>query len=276
LSKDKVPSNDSHHLERSSAIYMYTLTFLFLFIMLNLQSPWKAPAVITTREEASSASVSYATYNKLYISDNLDAAYRIFEQSDVDIVSFQEITSDEIDHYSEKLGFEYSDITNSSASAGGSEIGIVSRYEIISSNSIELTNTTIALRSEIRLPGGDIIAVYTVHIPPPFSPGAYSSGVKSLNALSMQIQNEQLPVLMAGDFNTTVYSPKFKKLHDDVSDKLQLAFNDQTPACSWFGPGPLCMRIDHLFYSDEFTLEQIRIEKYTGSDHRIVSTMLRY
>jgi len=74
LTKNKVPSEDTHHLERASAIYMYTLTFLFLFIMLNLQSPWKAPPLPAVETETASALVSYATYNKLYTNNSLDAA----------------------------------------------------------------------------------------------------------------------------------------------------------------------------------------------------------
>lgn len=219
-------------------------------------------------------SIIYATYNKLYTNDTLDTARNVLQAQNADIISFQEIRPDELDYYKQGLGLEYSAITTINASAEETEIGFLSRYPIIRTETLMLSPVNEVLKTVIALPSLGEVAVYSVHIFPPFSPDLYNASITAFTTLQERLADEDIPYLIAGDFNTTLYSPKLRALFQNVSS-FSLASPQTDTGCTWFSYH-LCMRIDHIFFSLPFSAADYRIAEPTGSDHRVVTTKLLY
>jgi len=80
-------------------------------------------------------------------------------------------------------------------------------------------------------------------------------------------------VLIAGDFNMTVdeniYNHSFAQLNNAV-DVKGLGFY-RTKYTSWYGA-----RIDHILFSDDFTISQVKVIKLLHGDHRPLMATLAY
>ena len=221
-------------------------------------------------------SLRFSTYNKLFTNSDLESAADIFGQQGVDIVSLQEVTRSDVTYYQEALGFDYSAVTSTGHSAYGSEVGVVSRYPLLSVQTAGVGGSTYVLRTEVDLPQG-IVVVYTAHIKPPITPGANSNSQQALDGLALMMAEEQAPVLLAGDFNMTIFSPKFQGFLGSIGSDHRLATLKSNPECSWYGSlmgVPLCMRIDHVFYDAMFGLIDVQVSGDVGSDHRIITANL--
>ena len=134
------------------------------------------------------------------------------------------------------------------------------------------------LRSVVRLPDNRLVAAYSVHIAPPFDPAGYSRGVSSTQDLAAIIAQETLPVIVGGDFNATVYSPKIHSFAESVAtNDVFISDASVWPPSSWFSPGVpgLQMRIDHIFVGARVVhAGETVVGPDTGSDHRVLSTSL--
>ncbi len=257
-------------------IYMMLAT-VFLLITIPLQLH-RTPSQLSP--PAATQSLTYAIYNKLAGNRDLESAAQHLHNIGADIVSFQEITADELETYKTRLGLKYSDITSGKVSAFSSEIGVLSRYPIAQSHPIQVGENTV-LRTVIQPDTNHKIAIYTVHILPPFYPAQYDRGRESFQQLLDMLLNESMPVLIGGDFNTVVYSPKMRSFTRELSqNNIRNSTTGLKPECSWSlqNISFLCMRIDHIFYSDNSLslVAQPIIGPNTGSDHRTVSAQFNY
>ncbi len=231
-----------------------------------------------TVAQGNSNTLHYATYNKLYTNNDLDSAGAVFAQQGVDIISMQEVVVADIEYYQQILGFDYSAISTSGHSAFGSEVGIVSKYPLLSAETVSLGGGMGVLRSVVDLPGTDVV-IYTAHILPPITPQVNAQSQQALDTLASVIVKEELPVLVGGDFNSTVFSPKLRSFIQQINPRTSLAALNNSPVCSWHGAvagWPLCMRIDHVFYDEGIDLLGVRVSGDVGSDHRIVTATLAF
>ena len=101
---------------------------------------------------------------------------------------------------------------------------------------------------------------------------AYIKRAKQADILSEHIRNSPYPVIVCGDFNDTPVSYVYRKIKGDLNDAFTLSGRGLGNTYSGTFPK---VRIDYIFYSDEFSVFNFRTTKVEYSDHYPVSCSLR-
>ncbi len=129
----------------------------------------------------------------------------------------------------------------------------------------------------MQTPESGNVAVYSVHIPVPSSDLLYNKRNIVLESLAKTLDEDELPVMVGGDFNTTIYSPAMRTFKSATSTTLKAITEDKIPACSWYGYGSsLCIRIDHVFTSKDIQIIDRMLAPDLGSDHRAIITKINF
>lgn len=90
---------------------------------------------------------------------------------------------------------------------------------------------------------------------------------EQLRQVAQLSRQSALPVIVAGDFNISPYSPyyrEFIRLSHLINTRNDHPWNPTWPTLA---PGPLGISIDHIFVSAEFLLHESRVANHIGSDH---------
>lgn len=257
------------HLRQSTPLLILTgiawlATIFILFHTFTVQKPIE----IT---ETSAETITFAAFNKLYSNYDTKRYTNYLNQQDIDILALQEMRPAEVPAVAETLGFAHSHVSRTFTTSGGTAVALLSRYPFESVETVELATKHPVIRAEIKTPDSDIIVVYSVHVPVPASKYLYTKRNIVLNSLAEAIQQEELPVLVGGDFNTTVFSPAMREFSREVSPSIKPIATEKIPTCSWYGYGsPLCIRIDHIFAPTSAQITNLTISPDIGSDHRAV------
>lgn len=268
-----------------------TTSLVVLLLTKRLRSDWRLPNVVlvglaagfysfyfsltaqfpTQTIKTQKPAITFASFNKLYSNNDLSKAAAYFDTQKIDILAMQEASIHEVNQLRQQLGFEHSYTSQKVRTAKGTVVGIVSRYPFESAKAIELTNGRSLLRAVISTPHTGNVAVYAVHLPGPFSPSLYKDRNTDTLTLARMLQQETLPTIIGGDFNTTIFSPSLRQFTTAINATLQPVTLDQWPQCSWYGFGaPLCLRIDHVYIPKTAQLINVNTSPNLGSDHRAV------
>ncbi|WNJ19278.1 endonuclease/exonuclease/phosphatase family protein [Pontibacter sp. G13] len=145
-------------------------------------------------------------------------------------------------------------------------VAILSKYPVVDWKHLELVDHTVTtLQADIDL-GGDTVRVYGVHPP---APPRYQEMLwrdAHFVAFGELIPQSPYPVLMAGDLNSTSYSPKFKQLLKStglVDSRRGIGVQP-----SW--PGKLAfmgITLDHCLHDPSITIRDRGVGPPVGSDH---------
>jgi endonuclease/exonuclease/phosphatase (EEP) superfamily protein YafD len=258
----------------SQTLPLTRLASLFCLIIapvLLILSSHSQPVSHLQPHSASSETLTIGTFNKLYTSQNFvsDTDFLLLDR--VDVISLQEVNPVEVKIVADMLGYEYTTITECGCSAGNTDVALVSRYPIIQSKTIFEHNDAVILRSELRSQSGVSMVVYTVHMYVPISPETQNQREEAFDKLATSVNAETGHVFVAGDFNTTVFSPLLRGFARETQVSLQGAYERNWPRCSWFGFGEVgCVRIDHVFVPRWATVHSISVGDQNFSDHRAV------
>lgn len=90
---------------------------------------------------------------------------------------------------------------------------------------------------------------------------------------ALQIREQSLPAIVAGDFNTTPYSPVFRKFASIAGLKDSREGFGWQPSWPTFFP-PLWIPIDHVLVTHDIQVRKRTTGSYIGSDHYPVITEL--
>ena len=101
---------------------------------------------------------------------------------------------------------------------------------------------------------------------------AYIKRAEQADILSEHIRNSPYRVIVCGDFNDTPVSYVYRKIKGDLNDAFTLSGRGLGNTYSGTFPK---VRIDYIFYSDEFSVFNFRTTKVEYSDHYPVSCSLR-
>ncbi len=118
-------------------------------------------------------------------------------------------------------------------------------------------------------------AVTVIGVHPPLPAGHRFTAMRNayLAAIAEVADRSQHPVIVAGDFNSTVWSPHFADLMDDSG--LRNAADGRGWRPTWPSWLPLAgIPIDHILVSDHFTVQAVRRGPNIGSDHYPVTADL--
>jgi len=159
-------------------------------------------------------------------------------------------------------------------SFGGPDIGFVflSKFPILDSSVTQLSAVcNFVLEARIEINEKPVI-FYGVHARRP-DLGNYIERKNQFLWLARHIKNQSLPVIVAGDFNATPYSPIFRELVDTTG------LNDSREGFGWLPSWPtyfppLWIPIDHVLLTPGIQVLKRTTGSYIGSDHYPVITEL--
>lgn len=145
-------------------------------------------------------------------------------------------------------------------------LAIYSRFPILESEILQLDGLAIPTLSATLDLGGSSLTVIGAHPPPP--KGQYLSEQRNLQyaALARYISSRSEPALLAGDLNTSSWSPYFQDLirESGLRDSrkgfgLQLSWPVELPI--------LLTSIDHVLVPPQVKVLNRRVGQAVGSDH---------
>lgn len=150
---------------------------------------------------------------------------------------------------------------------GEREIGFIflSKFKVFSSNVTWLSDVcNVLLEAKVEI-GNEPVMFYGLHARRP-DIGNFAERKEQFLRLAADIKEQKLPVIIAGDFNTTPYAPIFRQFTamSGLRDSRE-GFGWQ-PSWPTFFP-PLWIPIDHILVSPEIQVYRRATGSYIGSDH---------
>lgn len=141
----------------------------------------------------------------------------------------------------------------------------LSRFPVLWSSITRLSDVcNVLLEAKVEI-GHKPVMFYGLHAKRP-EIGSFAERRDQFLSLAADIRDRQLPVILAGDFNSTPFSPIFRKLIT-VSGLIDSG-KDFGWQPSWPTYVPLLwIPIDHVLYSPEFMVHKRGTGSFIGSDH---------
>lgn len=144
-------------------------------------------------------------------------------------------------------------------SGGVSGMGVFSRYPLTDTQVVRSAFFDLPMISTVvHLPQGPT-RLMLVHPLPPGNTIALEERNALIADVARRAATERLPVVVAGDFNTTTWSTHLEPLH-------RVARRADTPA-TWPAHLPLRIPIDHLFYRGFSERAVFTFDDDLGTDH---------
>jgi endonuclease/exonuclease/phosphatase (EEP) superfamily protein YafD len=121
------------------------------------------------------------------------------------------------------------------------------------------------LRLTVEAPAGPFV-LYAVHALNPLSESTFANQLDWVGKLRAAAAREDLPVVMAGDFNMSDRQLGYRRLTADLRDAITAAGWGHTtyPDGIW---AVLMLRIDHVFVPKNWCAARARTLDVPGSDH---------
>jgi endonuclease/exonuclease/phosphatase (EEP) superfamily protein YafD len=147
---------------------------------------------------------------------------------------------------------------------GAYGIGIWSRFVLESSETFALGRVP-AIEARLRAPAGAFTLV-GVHLRAPTTPRRAAARNQELRELAARVADADGPLIVAGDFNATPYTPYFRDWLEESG--LTDSRRGRTLAVSWPTTFPLIgIPIDHVAANEHFTILSHRRLPNFESDH---------
>jgi endonuclease/exonuclease/phosphatase (EEP) superfamily protein YafD len=157
-------------------------------------------------------------------------------------------------------------------------IALFSRLELLNPEVRFLLKPEIpSIRTRVRLPSGEDIVLLGVHPEPP-SPSESDTSLPrdaELVLVGREVAKDPKPVIVAGDLNDVAWSHTsrlFRRLSRTIDPRVGRGFFNSFDATCWWMRWPL----DHVFYSPDFLLRDLRRLPSFGSDHFPILIELEY
>lgn len=251
------------------ALWALALTLGFAFPAYHIFAPALGP------EGKVKAEFSILQFNVLYSNDKFAASIPWIIKQNADIVILQEISqSRAMELGALKKHYKWSQIKlNSGREAFG--MAIFSNLPVTRFDYIDLGKSWNYYSLTELLVGGIKLHLYEVHTTSPKNLDFYEKRNGELAKMAEILAKDPTPYkLLAGDLNTTVYSPEFSNIVTRA--KLHHAQQGYHMEGTWpsMFPLPLRIGIDHILASKQIKIENRSVKPYQGSDHLPVVTKL--
>ncbi len=233
-----------------------------------LGAAWLAPLVFPGPAGGDTI-LTVATMNLRYGSADPDEMVAIVVDSGVDVLALEELTPEAVAALASAGLEDVLPFAAAQPAPGASGTAIYSRYPLAGIADVEgLYFETVS--AHVAAPGGDI-AIFAVHPRPPH-PRNTDGWLEDMRALKRILADQEGPVLVAGDFNSTRDHAAFREVlalgFRDAADQAGAGFLPTYPARHKFGP---LVAIDHVLTRDA-GLRATSATTFTvrGTDHRAV------
>lgn len=110
------------------------------------------------------------------------------------------------------------------------------------------------------------VTIFALHPMPPTRGAFYVRQKATFEQLAIELETTKGPVLVAGDFNATPWSPLLKQLVNRTGLKKVVCDGVLTPTWMSTTPG-LGLPIDHFFVRGEIRSAGCETRSFSGSDH---------
>lgn len=148
---------------------------------------------------------------------------------------------------------------------------LYSKYRLLEPKVLFLEKPTVpSVQAKVELPNKRVFIFYGIHPVPPVPSNLYPDNIgektDELSKLAQMIKQEQLPVIVAGDFNDVAWSATSRLFSKD--SKLKDVRTGRGPFNS-FNANSLIFRwpLDHIFVDSQFNLFSLARFDNFGSDH---------
>lgn len=235
-----------------------------VILVFTLQIP-----VSTLGQNSSETSLRFTTFNKLYSNNDISEITDYFKEKSIDVIALQETYPEEVRQIAENLGYKYTFTTEPIPTARYTVKALISRFPFEEIGVVNLDEGFPVVRAVIDTPETRKTAFYSVHLPGPFSSSWYKTRNIAMKSFADRLKSEDIPVVIGGDFNTTVFSPALRNFNKTLNPTIRPAITSRLPECSWYGYGLVaCIRIDHVYLSNDLRLHHFEIAPFLGADHR--------
>jgi endonuclease/exonuclease/phosphatase (EEP) superfamily protein YafD len=240
------------------------MALLFALLNLILILPLYAPLPTPVRAGASTSRCRLLLANVLQPNQQYERLGRLITAEEPDIIVLVEINPDWIAALTPALEpYPHRLLASRSDHYG---LGIFSKLPILEGQTLQLDGLPIpTLAARLALDGGSF-TLLAAHPPPP--KGAELSRQRNVQfqALAGFLAARSGPAALAGDLNTSSWSPHFQNLiRQSGLDDSRRGFGLQP---SWPTGLPLLLTpIDHILVSPEFKILKRRTGPEIGSDH---------
>ncbi len=228
--------------------------------------PWHAAASAAAAAEAAEPDAAHAlkvlSANVWYRNRSADRLLGLVRAESPDLVLLVEFTP-RAERAVEELRAKYPYRIESPAE-GAAGIALYSRFPLEGAEAFELGSRA-ALEARVQTPDG-VFALIGVHLRSPTSRYFARLRNRELTLLAQRVNDAGRPVVVAGDFNVTPFSPYYTEWLD--ATKLTDTRYDRNLTPSWPAFLPIiAIPIDHCAVSDEFRIISQRRLPAFGSDH---------
>jgi endonuclease/exonuclease/phosphatase (EEP) superfamily protein YafD len=143
---------------------------------------------------------------------------------------------------------------------------LLSKVPLEHSQVVEIGNAGVpSIITEAYFPSGTVSIIGTHPLPPGGTEYSRQRN-EQLAALPRYVKEQNYPVLLIGDLNTTPWSPYFQTLEKESGLKNSMQGFGHQP--SWpSGNAFLRIPLDHVLHSPEITIHNRMIGRKIGSDH---------
>lgn len=255
---------------------MSGLIMLPLIMFAVYYGPHFMPTLSDVQAHTPQITLTVMTYNLNF--DNLDnttAIAALIRQQDADLVALQEavppigepLLAELADDYPHRLVLDV-----------GLPKAILSRYPLV--DPTQPADRSPTQQVWVETPAGPV-TVWNVHPPPAVVDLGWRIQQQMIKVVMAEVKQTTGPVIVLGDFNTVPYSQNYNLITAELTDVHEVVGRGFGFTFPNFGETnrmtslPPVVRIDHIFISDEFTPQTIRVVPTTaGSDHYpVVATL---
>ena len=226
--------------------------------------PYLASSGSVTQKAKTKSTINLLLLNVRTGNSHYSDVLELVRKSDADIVVFLEINKE----WKAKLkklssSHTYSEIHPREDSFG---IGIFSRLETQKIIEPKASPKGVPSVSAMVQVNGQAIKIVGVHALPPITPFYFKVRNRLLDNIAGLSAERNMPLLIIGDLNATMWSPFYKNMLSDsklVDPRLN---NGIFPTWPVFLPF-LFIPIDHILFSPEFEKRSLQTIYIPGSDH---------
>jgi len=236
---------------------------------------WLAPLYIAESRPDEGGEFTVASLNMTFGQVNADAVVEWVADHQVDVLSAQEVTPQAVEALARAGLDELLPHSQVAAEPGVTGTGLWSRTPLANAESLSgftgpgSRYTSRAARGDVEVAPGAVVTVIAVH---PAAPGLmdHSAWSASLDSMTDYLAQQEGPMLVVGDFNTTRDHRAFRDLQNqgfiDAADQAGAGFAPTFPQGR--GPFPVAA-IDHALARDApLTATRVSTHALAGADHR--------